>query len=119
MLSTYLLVSVPFSSSSHTHGIMNLAHIGETNRVQAHTIYMAVLVQILLVQPEGSSHPEVLESINGITPAMRNARKRHFNNAHVDHQEVQAVEDDLLQLASVRWATQPPCWPYAAVQQSA
>ena len=57
---------------------------------------------MLHVQTEGSSQPEHFESINGVTPAMRNARKRHFNNAHVDHQEVQAVEDDLLQLASVR-----------------
>lgn len=59
-------------------------------------------MQMLHVQAEGTSQPEHFESINGITPAMRNARKRHFNNAHVDHQEVQAAEDDLLQLASVR-----------------
>ena len=57
---------------------------------------------MLHVQTEGASQPEHFESVNGITPAMRNARKRHFNNAHVDHQQVQAVEDDLLQLASVR-----------------
>lgn len=59
-------------------------------------------MQMLHVQTEGASQPEHFESINGVTPAMRNARKRHFNNAHVDHQEVQAVEDDLLQLALVR-----------------
>lgn len=58
-------------------------------------------MQMLHVQTEGTSQPEHFESINGITPAMRNARKRHFNNAHIDHLEVQAVEDDLLQLASV------------------
>lgn len=57
---------------------------------------------MLHVQTEGTNQPEHFESINGITPAMRNARKRHFNNAHIDHLEVQAVEDDLLQLASVR-----------------
>lgn len=57
---------------------------------------------MLHVQTEGTSQPEHFESINGITPAMKNARKRHFNNAHIDHLEVQAVEDDLLQLASVK-----------------
>lgn len=60
-----------------------------------------MLMQMLHVQIEGANQPEHFESINGITPAMRNARKRHFNNAHIDHLEVQAVEDDLLQLASV------------------
>lgn len=54
------------------------------------------------MQTAGTSQPEHFESINGITPAMKNARKRHFNNAHIDHLEVQAVEDDLLQLASVK-----------------
>ena len=112
-------MSVRKFSSSHVLGIINPAHIEETNGVQTHALYTAVFVQMLLVQPEGSSHPEIVESSNGITPAMRNARKRHFNSAHVDHQEVQAVEDDLLQLASVICLTRTPCWAYAADQPSA
>ncbi|KAL3148365.1 hypothetical protein ABBQ38_013822 [Trebouxia sp. C0009 RCD-2024] len=68
----------------------------------SHLVKMCDVGQMLHVQTEGTSQPEHFESINGVTPAMRNARKRHFNNAHVDHQEVQAVEDDLLQLASGR-----------------
>lgn len=61
----------------------------------------AVCVQMLHVCAEGSSHPEHFESINGITPAMRNARQRHFNNVNVPFEAVKAVEDDLLQIVQV------------------
>ncbi len=57
---------------------------------------------MLHVQTEGSSHPEHFESVNGITPAMRNARKRHFNNVDIHPDDVLSVEDDLLQLVQVR-----------------
>ena len=73
----------------------------EPQDVSACSEYNCV-VQMLHVQAEGSGQPETFESLDGIAPAMRNARKRHFNNAYVDPQEVKAVEDDLLQLASVR-----------------
>ena len=56
---------------------------------------------MLHVQPEGSSHPQHFESVDGITPAMRNARTRHFNNHHVDRRDVLSVEDDFLQIVQV------------------
>ncbi len=57
---------------------------------------------MLHVHAEGSSHPEHFESINGITPAMRNARQRHFNNVNIPFAAVTAVEDDLLQIVQAR-----------------
>lgn len=50
---------------------------------------------------DGSSHTESYESLNGITPAMRNARKRHFNHVNVPAQDVLSAEDDLLQIVQV------------------
>ncbi|GIL85805.1 hypothetical protein Vretimale_19535 [Volvox reticuliferus] len=55
--------------------------------------------QLLLVGPPGSSLPEGPESADGITPPLRNARKRHFKPLpKVDPAEVTAVERDLLAL---------------------
>jgi len=59
-------------------------------------------LQMLHVHAEGSSHPEHFDSLNGITPAMRNARQRHFNNVDIPFAAVTAVEDDLLQIVQVR-----------------
>ena len=58
-------------------------------------------LQMLHVHAEASSHPEHFDSINGITPAMRNARQRHFNNVDIPFEAVKAVEDDLLQIVQV------------------
>jgi hypothetical protein len=58
-------------------------------------------LQMLHVHAEGSSHPEHFDSINGITPAMRNARQRHFNSVNIPFEAVTAVEDDLLQIVQV------------------
>ncbi|DBB04497.1 TPA: hypothetical protein ACH3X1_012592 [Trebouxia sp. C0004] len=59
-------------------------------------------LQMLHVHSEGTSHPEHFESINGITPAMRSARQRHFNNVNISFEAVTAVEDDLLQIVQGR-----------------
>ncbi|PNH08615.1 hypothetical protein TSOC_004813, partial [Tetrabaena socialis] len=54
--------------------------------------------QLLLVGPPGSTLPEGPESLDGVTPPMRNARQRHFKA--VDPKEVSEVERDLLALLS-------------------
>ena len=72
---------------------------GMTDAAQA---YLNIsTLQMLHVLPEGSSHPQQYESINGITPAMRNARKRHFKPVDISIPDVASVEDDVLQIVQV------------------
>ena len=56
---------------------------------------------MLYVHEAGGSHPESLESVNGITPAMRNARKRHFKPVTIPVEDMAGVEDDLRQIVTV------------------
>ena len=56
---------------------------------------------MLYVHEAGSSHQDTFESVNGITPPMRNARKRHFKPAGASVSEVTSVEEDLLQIVHV------------------
>ena len=58
-------------------------------------------MQMLYVHEEGCSPQDTSESINGITPPMRNARKRHFKPMPASVQDVTAVEEDLLNIAQV------------------
>ena len=69
--------------------------------LHSHEIHCLCL-QMLHVHAEGSSHSQHFDSINGITPAMRNARERHFNNVNIPFEAVTAVEDDLLQIIQAR-----------------
>lgn len=59
------------------------------------------VMQMLHVHEQGSTHPDAIESMNGITPPMRNARKRHFKPVTVPVSDVTSVEDDLLQIIMV------------------
>lgn len=60
---------------------------------------------MLYVHEAGSSHQDTFESVNGITPPMRNARKRHFKPAGASIKEVTSVEEDLLQIIHVSACT--------------
>ena len=95
----------------HIHTLMPAAHCLDeaTNHLIVLSFHECVCIfksqlclQMLHVHAEGSSHPEHFDSINGITPAMRNARQRHFNNVDIPFAAVTAVEDDLLQIVQVR-----------------
>ncbi|KAL0054207.1 hypothetical protein WJX82_005460 [Trebouxia sp. C0006] len=93
-----------FGSEVLPVNLLNLPCVVESYKTydDSHLVKMCDVGQMLHVHAEGSSHPEHFDSINGITPAMRNARQRHFNNVDIPFAAVTAVEDDLLQIVQGR-----------------
>ena len=58
--------------------------------------------QVLVVGKEGQSQSQTFKCRHGVTPAMRDARKRVFQKPHnVDPATMRQLEEDLLALASV------------------
>ncbi|KAL0033217.1 hypothetical protein WJX79_010095 [Trebouxia sp. C0005] len=93
-----------FGSEVLPVSLLNLPCVVESYKTydDSHLVKMCDVGQMLHVHAEGSNHPEHFDSINGITPAMRNARQRHFNNVNIPFEAVTAVEDDLLQIVQGR-----------------
>ncbi|DBB04494.1 hypothetical protein WJX77_004536 [Trebouxia sp. C0004] len=93
-----------FGSEVLPVSLLNLPCVVESYKTydDSHLVKMCDVGQMLHVHSEGTSHPEHFESINGITPAMRSARQRHFNNVNISFEAVTAVEDDLLQIVQGR-----------------
>ena len=58
-------------------------------------------MQMLYVHEAGGAHPEEFESINGITPPMRNARKRFFKPVKTPVADIASVEEDLTHILQV------------------
>lgn len=56
---------------------------------------------MLYVHEAGGSHLESIESIDGITPPMRNARKRFFKPVTAPVEDVASVEEDLVLILQV------------------
>ena len=59
--------------------------------------------QVLVVSKEGQNQAQATKSRHGVTPPMRDARKRMFQKPHnVDSATMRQLEEDLLTLAQVR-----------------
>lgn len=71
--------------------------------VQVHKTCLRGMGQVLVVQEANAAAPESREARNGVTPAMRDARRRHFKpEALLEAELIQRVEEDLLTIVSVR-----------------
>lgn len=64
---------------------------------------MRILLQVLLVQRQGDPLAEGAEARDGVTPAMRDARRRLFRRPlKVSPDLLRRVEEDILTVAAVR-----------------
>ena len=59
--------------------------------------------QVLMVHAQDAAVPDTSEAVDGITPAMRDPRRRIFRKPiDADPTHVRQVEEDILQITAVR-----------------
>lgn len=60
------------------------------------------VIQVIILPEEDKELPESIEAQNGLTPAMRNARKRRFRHPRlVDPKVIREVEEAILKISGV------------------